>query len=561
MSGAKLNESLEIQSEFELGRRTLSGSIGQIFLFSIFTLGLSVSAFSLSDIKLLGVLIVGLNFIKFFLGYQQPLYYPHRRRRWKSLFVASTIVSSISWSIAFFLILHNSGLASYAATITVLTGSGLAAGLAMTHSPYLSLARVDIAILLGVPFLELLLKADRQSIPMAVIFIAYYVFLWFQINVQNSDLWQGNELQLRLREDRNRLQQVFDAIPGLVAWIGSDLHLRGVNKNYAFNYGADREEFIGKNIEFRNHDIEFLNEVNEFSKSNDEQTVQEVLMSSRGTQRWNLVVMHRPVDHEIYLICLDIHDLKMIREELSRERAKVETVSRLAAIGEIAAGITHDIRNPFTSLVSIIELIRKEASETKVNPERVIDLGDRAIAIAGRITRIISSLMALSRRTEAEPYILASLSQVVKDSVELTNAQFLSSQVSLQVSLPKKDLYVNCRPIEISRVLVNLLSNAIDASKREKHKWVRMEVGLRDGMISIAVTDSGPGIAKDVSEKMFDLLFTTKPIGEGTGLGLSISRRIIERHGGELRYEPYSPHTTFLVLLPEAEVGLNARVA
>ena len=217
---------------------------------------------------------------------------------------------------------------------------------------------------MGVPLLQLLFIMDRSSIAMALIFITYYGFLWLQIRFQHDDYWNGLKNSEHLTEERNRLQKVLDAIPGLVAWIGSDSTFRGVNKTYAANYGGRAEDCLGKNITFRNPDEEFLGAVKTLMASPHAQTAREVKITVRGQPRCHLFVLRKTLPTlsngnglEAYLICIDIEDLREARAELEKEKIKTEVASKLAALGEAAASTAHEIRNPLSVITNMSELM------------------------------------------------------------------------------------------------------------------------------------------------------------------------------------------------------------
>jgi C4-dicarboxylate-specific signal transduction histidine kinase len=107
--------------------------------------------------------------------------------------------------------------------------------------------------------------------------------------------------------------------------------------------------------------------------------------------------------------------------------------------------------------------------------------------------------------------------------------------------------------VQISQVLLNLISNACDAIAERDEKWIRIGAERKNGLVSIYVMDSGTGIPETVREKMFQPFFTTKEIGKGTGLGLSISTGILDAHNGSLSIDSTKPNTCFVVQLPESQ--------
>ena len=117
------------------------------------------------------------------------------------------------------------------------------------------------------------------------------------------------------------------------------------------------------------------------------------------------------------------------------------------------------------------------------------------------------------------------------------------------MSVGAEPLVANCRAVEISQVLLNLIGNAVDAVEDAQDKWLKIAVLDLGPFIEIAVTDSGRGISEAARKKLFQPFFTTKEIGKGTGLGLSISQGIMVAHKGEIRFDLNSPHTRFVVRL------------
>jgi signal transduction histidine kinase len=112
---------------------------------------------------------------------------------------------------------------------------------------------------------------------------------------------------------------------------------------------------------------------------------------------------------------------------------------------------------------------------------------------------------------------------------------------------------LDCREVQLSQVILNLLNNAFDAISELPNKWVHLESRMNEGIIEIRVIDSGSGIPEELREKILQPFFTTKEVGQGTGLGLSISKGIIESHGGTLSIDIKSQNTCFVIQIPQAK--------
>ena len=124
--------------------------------------------------------------------------------------------------------------------------------------------------------------------------------------------------------------------------------------------------------------------------------------------------------------------------------------------------------------------------------------------------------------------------------------------IQLELSIPN-ELSIECQHVQIGQVILNLVSNSIDAIKDREEKWIKVAALDLIDFVEISVMDSGPGIPAEVADKLMTPFFTTKPAGQGTGLGLSISRRILADHGGDLRLDRAANHTRFVLVIPKRQ--------
>lgn len=223
--------------------------------------------------------------------------------------------------------------------------------------------------------------------------------------------------------------------------------------------------------------------------------------------------------------------------------------SKMAALGEMAAGMAHEINNPLAIIVSRVTVVEKMIRDEKVAPEKSVEQLDKIRETSNRIARIIHTLQALARDSQSDPMELVPLNGIISDTVELCNERFENQQIDLQV-LPFNSVTVRARPGQIVQVLLNLLNNSFDAVELQKEKWVRVEVEVTEKeKIKVSIIDSGPQIANSVVEKLMQPFFTTKEVGKGTGLGLTISKQIAESNGGSLSFDRNYPHTRFVLEL------------
>ncbi|MEI8096029.1 MAG: PAS domain-containing protein [Spirochaetales bacterium] len=236
----------------------------------------------------------------------------------------------------------------------------------------------------------------------------------------------------------------------------------------------------------------------------------------------------------------DITEQKLTEDLLQEERSKSIHASKLASLGEMSAGLAHEINNPLAVVLGNLELLGRSAD----NPEKFATRLESTVKAAKRIETIVGGLKRFSRRSDGIPPVLARLADIIDDAVVLTGARAKRNDCHVAVHCPL-DLYLVCEAVEIEQVLVNLLNNAFDAIANLPTRDVYLSALKSGDQIVLKVLDSGPGISDEVEQKLFQPFFTTKPPGEGTGLGLSISRDILARHGATLALNREQAQTCF----------------
>lgn len=255
---------------------------------------------------------------------------------------------------------------------------------------------------------------------------------------------------------------------------------------------------------------------------------------------------------DVYLVVGIASDISEKRKQdllIQEQQAKIVATSKLSSLGEMAGGIAHEINNPLAIIQGKASLLLQFLNDGKTDLAPIIEGLNKIETTAGRIAKIIKGLSAFARNGEGEPLVPTSIRQIIEDTIELCKERFRTSDVDLQL-LIEEDVQVHCRYVQISQVLLNLLTNAFDAVKGTPQPWVKLIAKKSQNSLMIDVVDSGKGIPAHVAEKIMEPFFTTKPLGQGTGLGLSISKGIIEDHSGKFWYDSSSPNTRFVITLP-----------
>lgn len=248
-------------------------------------------------------------------------------------------------------------------------------------------------------------------------------------------------------------------------------------------------------------------------------------------------------------------------QRVEREQlAFLAHTSKMATLGEIAAGVAHEINNPLSTMSLITTIIRKLSEAGNLSSEALSTQLSRFESCVERIAKIVSELRAFSRDSQRDSFEVVNIRDLIEQTLDLCHARFMSHGVELIVKEIPVELQAECRGSQISQVLLNLVNNAYDAVSSSAERWVAIEVLESGGEIEISVSDSGPGIPPEIRQRIMSPFFTTKPPGKGTGLGLSISSNIMSDHGGKLFFDESAPHTRFVMRLPKRQ-ALESKAA
>ncbi len=227
------------------------------------------------------------------------------------------------------------------------------------------------------------------------------------------------------------------------------------------------------------------------------------------------------------------------------DTSKKEAVhaERLAVIGQLAAGVAHEIGNPLTSISAIVQVLERRTedpftTEQLQHVKKSID----------RIARIVRELVDFSRPAPSMPAPVQ-VNDILATAIRLVQYDHRSRSITYDCVCDPALPVIHLVPDQILQVFLNLLINAIDAMNGQGRITVRTSADAHNARISIA--DSGHGIPADILPRIFDPFFTTKPMGKGTGLGLSVSYGIVKRYDGsiDVTSEP-GVGSTFTIVLP-----------
>jgi len=247
-------------------------------------------------------------------------------------------------------------------------------------------------------------------------------------------------------------------------------------------------------------------------------------------------------------------DLRQAQDDLVQ-------AGKLAALGQMSAALSHEFNQPLAAIRSYADnarllIERNREAEAVSNLQRIKDL-------TARMADISKHLMTFARkpRRDLRPVVIA---QELDDILDFLRTRLERAGAEVTVDQPDRSLVVRAGRVRLQHVILNLVSNALDAMAGQKEPRLDIAVRQRDGRVVLSLRDHGPGIAAELSDRIFDPFFTTKEVGEGLGLGLSISYNMVKDFDGALRAENHpeggAVFTIELPLLPASAAKAAKKV-
>lgn len=389
----------------------------------------------------------------------------------------------------------------------------------------------------GIPVVTALFDAGLEPVfhKIGILFLIYLAYLIYCAHTITKDLVKSYRSEILAHQQKQTLRKVINLVPGFVAL--ADAYGDWVTTSESFKKYRDSSAFqeICKQVRL----------------GPTEQHTREVTWYEGGERSSFILSTQKFSDLSMVVVGMPAEEIFEMRKELDIQRSKSEFSARLATLGEMAGGIAHEVNNPLAVIIGVCAQISALLESSTPNLAKISEKIDKISKTSFRISKIIVGLQSFARQSDKDPYMPTPLQHLMDDTFELCREKFYHNAVQLKVSdIP--DVEIPIRSVQVSQVLINLLNNAFDAVKRLPKPVIDIRIEETDSDVLIEVSDSGPGIPPEISDRIFDPFFTTKDVGQGTGLGLSISRSIMLDHQGELRLVNAPPfRTTFQVRLPK----------
>lgn len=331
--------------------------------------------------------------------------------------------------------------------------------------------------------------------------------------------------------------------------------ISSVNENFVKISGYSREELIGEDHRIVNSGVHPKNFFSDLWGTLSDNEIWNGLIcnkSKSGDLYWVETYIFPRITNGEYdgyiTIRYDVTEAHIQSLELVRERENAELAAQLAAVGEISAGIAHEINNPLIVIMGKTSLLQSKASDSENVKKISLDIENAS----DRIRKIIKGLHHLAQKSRGGEHQTHNLISIINYTFDFCSEALKTNFIDLKLESEKGDILISCDEVKISQVLLNIINNARDAivESEVKDKWIRIEVKPYDSSVEVYVYDSGPGVKVEDREKVLKPFYTTKEVGKGTGLGLSLIQRFLSEHNGELKIISDSRGNGFMFKLP-----------
>jgi len=400
---------------------------------------------------------------------------------------------------------------------------------------------------------SLLAHSTTILLALAVCLLVAFIVIFFKESRTTTEQKRAEDA---LRESEEKQARILNSIPDMIIVLDKDMNISWSNNIAVELLGSDPvrkkcfEVFARSKDQCEACDVQKCFE----EGLNDEHELEFIKPDGSRMNLWcTASVATRSEDgvpQSVVVVYRDITEKKLLQAETAR-------AGQLASIGELAAGVAHEINNPINGIINCAQMLIDEDDATSERTEisrRIMKAGDR-------IAMIVRNLLSFARNNEEEPN-LVHIQRILSDSLGLTEVQIRKDGIDLKVDIPEGIPRIKVRGHQIQQVFLNIISNARYAlnqkfSQTHESKVIEIKGDTVDAngkqYVRVIFFDQGTGISGDILGRICDPFFSNKPLGEGTGLGLSISQAIIKDHGGHLYFDSVEgEYTSVIIDLPVA---------
>jgi PAS domain S-box-containing protein len=353
------------------------------------------------------------------------------------------------------------------------------------------------------------------------------------------------------KRTENLNRRIFECLPDLVSVIDREYRYCQVNPVYERVWGVPGGKIVGMHA----CDLVGREVFDRLSKpaldrcfSGETASFADWVDSAAGRQYW--VVTYSPVQVEserveaALVVARDLTELMLASDKIRDVESQLAHAGRVATMGQLTASIAHEVNQPITGVLTNAHAALRFLGAQPVNLEEIRQILNDIVKGANRAGEIVARTSAFVKKTPQRKVVF-DLNEAAREVLQLTRSEMIKNGVSLTTRFARDLPPLEGDRVQLQQVLLNLVVNAVEAMSSEESSSRELVIGTSQNgsdHVSIAVADSGPGLAPKVAQRLFDAFYTTK--SSGMGMGLAICRSIIEAHGGRIWASPNSPRGT-----------------
>ncbi|MDG4476090.1 PAS domain-containing sensor histidine kinase [Thiovibrio frasassiensis] len=370
-----------------------------------------------------------------------------------------------------------------------------------------------------------------------------------------TDITEQLEVELQLRTERDKFRGILSALDQGMHILNRDYVIEYQNEILRRTFGDKIGEKCYEVYKQRDKPCEVCR-MHAAIERNEIQRTEEIMSDRRHYEQSYVPFADVDGQTKALILLRDVTEEKMYRAETMR-------AGQLASIGELAAGVAHEINNPINGIINYAQVLLDDSSQVSMEDEASSpmqrEMLGRIIKEGERIAYIVRNLLFFARQREEEAEVVA-IEAIIHDSLSLIKHQLQKDGVTIKTDISPDLPSIRVHPQQLQQVFLNLLSNARYALNQRypgrdpgKKVEIRCQAVENQGrhLVRTQITDYGPGISPELLTRIFEPFFSSKKPGEGTGLGLSISAGLVRDFQGQLRVESEpGSHTTMTVDLP-----------
>jgi len=353
-----------------------------------------------------------------------------------------------------------------------------------------------------------------------------------------------NQMLSSLKKSEEHLRKVFYAADDAIVTTDREGRITLWSESSERMFGYGKEQIVGKDLNTLHSpkmNPDFIKHMQESAVKKGRWQGEITYSNSKGHSFDGWCVMTTLTDETQEIIGY----LSVVRDVTEKKQMEMQLIQadKMASLGELAAGVAHEINNPLSGIISNAEFLQEEIpAESEEQQEEIQEIVDNS----QRIKTIVQDLLNFSRQRDSKTYGILDISSVITSSLNLTEHQIQLDRIKVVKEIGEALPPVRGSFNQIEQVFINLLSNARYALNRkypdpheDKTLLIRTNQAEENGRkyVRVEFHDRGIGIPEEDVDKIFNPFFTTKEQGQGTGLGLSISYNIIQEHQGAIRFE------------------------